>query len=150
MSGLGLSREASWDQKRGIDPRICTTALILPFNEPASSSNTICSVSTSLATFPWSFTPLFKYLQKPWGGENFQLNKNAIMYQLAEHRETVPSVKWLKDDMTNKQKERRRIRKGIQESLQMQNLSSQFPRTSGLSLWSKTVIYWFNTRLKVE
>lgn len=63
ISGLGLSRPASCDQKRGIDPRICTTALILPFQEPASSSKTICSVSTSLATFPWSFTPLFKYLQ---------------------------------------------------------------------------------------
>uniref|UniRef100_A0A0A9E427 Uncharacterized protein n=1 Tax=Arundo donax TaxID=35708 RepID=A0A0A9E427_ARUDO len=62
ISGLGLSREASCDQKRGIDPRICTTALILPLQEPASSSNTICSVSTSLATFPWSFTPLFRYL----------------------------------------------------------------------------------------
>lgn len=83
MSGLGLSREASCDQKRGMDPRICTMELILPFQEPASSSNTICSVSTSLATFPWSFTPLFKYLQKPCGGSKFfRLNKNKVMYNL--------------------------------------------------------------------
>lgn len=62
ISGLGLNLEASWDQNRGIEPRICTTELILPLHDPASSSRTICSVSTSLATLPQSFTPLFKYL----------------------------------------------------------------------------------------
>lgn len=64
ISGLGLNLEASCDQKRGIDPRICTTELILPLHDPASSSRTICSVSTSFATLPQSFTPLFKYLQQ--------------------------------------------------------------------------------------
>lgn len=62
ISGLGLNLEASWDQNRGIEPRICTTELILPLHDPASSSRTICSISTSLATLPQSFTPLFKYL----------------------------------------------------------------------------------------
>lgn len=63
ISGLGLNLEASWDQKRGIEPRICTTELILPLLSPASSSRISCSVSTSFATRPRSFTPLFRYLQ---------------------------------------------------------------------------------------
>lgn len=60
ISGLGLNLEASCDQKRGIEPLICTTELIFPLHDPASSSRTICSVSTSLATRPWSLTPRFK------------------------------------------------------------------------------------------
>lgn len=63
MSGLALRREASWDQKRGIDPRTWTTELIRsnPGPDPVSST-TICSVSTSFATRPLSLTPRFKYL----------------------------------------------------------------------------------------
>lgn len=60
ISGLGLSLEASCDQNRGIEPLICTTELIFPLHNPASSSRTICSVSTSFATLPRSLTPRFK------------------------------------------------------------------------------------------
>lgn len=65
ISGLGLSRDISWDQKRGMEPRCCTTELICPVPRPipVSSFITNCSVSTSFATRPLSFTPLFKYLQ---------------------------------------------------------------------------------------
>ena len=66
MSGLGLRRELSWDQKRGMEPRCCTTELTCPVPGPipVSSFITNCSVSTSLATRPLSFTPLFKYPQR--------------------------------------------------------------------------------------
>lgn len=63
ISGLAFRREASCDQKSGIDPRTCTTELIRSYPGPDPvSSTTICSVSTSLATRPLSFTPRFKYL----------------------------------------------------------------------------------------
>lgn len=63
ISGLILRREVSCDQKSGIDPRFWTTELICMGNPSGTSSNTICSVSTSLATLPFSFTPRFKYLK---------------------------------------------------------------------------------------
>lgn len=62
MSGLIFSREVSWDQNRGIEPRFCTTELICKEHPLGESSKTICSVSTSLATLPFSLTPRFKYL----------------------------------------------------------------------------------------
>jgi hypothetical protein len=62
MSGFIFSGEASWDQKRGIEPRIWTTELICIGDPSQASAKTICSVSTSLATLPLSLTPRFKYL----------------------------------------------------------------------------------------
>lgn len=62
ISGLRFNREVSCDQKSGIDPRFWMTELICVGNPSGTSSNTICSVSTSLATRPSSFTPLFRYL----------------------------------------------------------------------------------------
>lgn len=66
ISGLRFKREVSWDQKSGIDPRFCTTELICREHSCGESSNIICSVSTSLATCPFSFTPRFKYLDQKW------------------------------------------------------------------------------------
>lgn len=67
MSGFGLSRDISWDQNNGMEPRCCTTELICPVHGsiPTSSFETTCSVSTSFATRPLSLTPLFKYLHCP-------------------------------------------------------------------------------------
>lgn len=62
MSGLIFIHDVSWDQKSGIDPRTCTTELICIGYPSGTSSTTICSVSTSLATLPFSLTPRFKYL----------------------------------------------------------------------------------------
>jgi hypothetical protein len=62
MSGLRFNREVSWDQKRGIEPRFCTTELICIEHPSGASSKTNCSVSTSLATLPFSLTPRFRYL----------------------------------------------------------------------------------------
>lgn len=62
MSGFGLRRDASCDQKRGIDPRIWTTEDTSHRDIPDSSFVMICSVSTSFATLPLSFTPLLRYL----------------------------------------------------------------------------------------
>jgi hypothetical protein len=64
MSGLRFSREDSCDQKSGIEPRFCTTELICTGCSSETSSNTTCSVSTSLATLPFSFTPRFRYLDR--------------------------------------------------------------------------------------
>ena len=62
MSGFKFKREVSWDQKSGIEPLFWTTELICVGHPSGTSSNTICSVSTSFATLPFSFTPRFKYL----------------------------------------------------------------------------------------
>lgn len=62
MSGLRFRREVSCDQNRGIEPRFWTTELIRVGNPSGTSSNIICSVSTSFATLPLSFTPRFRYL----------------------------------------------------------------------------------------
>lgn len=64
ISGLRFRREVSCDQKRGIEPRFWTTEHIWTGRPSGTSSNTICSVSTSLATLPLSFTPRLKYLNK--------------------------------------------------------------------------------------
>lgn len=53
-----------WDQIRGTEPRYCTTELIRIVRPSVASSDTICSVSTSLATLPLLFTPRFKYLHQ--------------------------------------------------------------------------------------
>lgn len=63
MSGFIFSLEVSCDQKSGIEPRICTTELICAGHAWLTFSRTICSVSTSLATRPFSFTPRFKNLK---------------------------------------------------------------------------------------
>ena len=62
ISGLIFKREVSCDQKRGIEPRFWTTELIRTGDPSAISSNTICSVSTSFATRPFSLTPRLRYL----------------------------------------------------------------------------------------
>jgi hypothetical protein len=58
--GLIFNFDVSCDQNRGIEPLFCTTELTSA--GPGTASHTICSVSTSFATRPFSFTPLFKYL----------------------------------------------------------------------------------------
>jgi len=62
ISGLRFRREVSCDQNRGIEPRFCTTEHIWTGRPSGTSSNTICSVSTSFATLPLSFNPRLKYL----------------------------------------------------------------------------------------
>ena len=64
ISGLIFKREVSCDQNSGMEPRFWTTELICMGNPSGTSSKTICSVSTSLATLPFSFTPRFKYLNR--------------------------------------------------------------------------------------
>ena len=64
ISGLIFKREVSCDQNSGMEPRFWTTELICKGNPSGTSSKTICSVSTSLATLPFSFTPRFKYLNR--------------------------------------------------------------------------------------
>jgi len=85
MSGFILSHELSWDQKRGIEPRFCTTELIWEGIPPAVSSNTICSVSTSLATLPFSLTPRFKYLIKENDEKQFYVRGCRQMTNLTSH-----------------------------------------------------------------
>jgi len=62
ISGLIFSFEVSCDQKRGIEPRFWMIELIWMGKPSGTSSKTICSVSTSLATLPFSLTPRLKYL----------------------------------------------------------------------------------------
>jgi len=62
ISGLIFRREVSCDQKRGIEPRFWMIELILMGRPSGTSSKTICSVSTSFATLPFSLTPRLKYL----------------------------------------------------------------------------------------
>eukprot|EP00618_Florenciella_parvula_P023264 CAMPEP_0119503842 /NCGR_PEP_ID=MMETSP1344-20130328/24887_1 /TAXON_ID=236787 /ORGANISM="Florenciella parvula, Strain CCMP2471" /LENGTH=58 /DNA_ID=CAMNT_0007540169 /DNA_START=195 /DNA_END=371 /DNA_ORIENTATION=- len=58
MGGLGMVTLVSWVQNVGIEPLIWRNEEKVP--SPTDSSWTICSSSTSLATFPMSDTPLFK------------------------------------------------------------------------------------------
>ena len=55
MGGLGTDMLVSWCQKAGTLPRTCTKAA-----KPPKVSSTICSLSTSFATWPASFSPRFR------------------------------------------------------------------------------------------
>ena len=64
-SGLNLQNpNIFWDQIRGTEPRYCTTKLIHIVWPSTTSSDIICSVSTSLATLPLLCRPHFKYLHQ--------------------------------------------------------------------------------------
>ena len=74
-----MIREVSWDQKRGIEPRICTTEVICVGHPAGALSITICSVSTSLATLPFSFTPRFKYLHQQKAKQTKNLGARKVL-----------------------------------------------------------------------
>lgn len=69
ISGLIGHFVVSWDQKRGMDPLRCTIDVISHGISSCVSSNTICSISTSLATLPSSLTPRLKNLYPKYESE---------------------------------------------------------------------------------
>lgn len=106
ISGLILNFEVCWDQKRGMDPLFCTTEVIAEEISPGISSDTICSISTSLATSPFSLTPRFRYLSQKiifieWSARKWTdsdiPNNETLLFSLSRRKPPL-SVTWFQQN----------------------------------------------------